>query len=171
MLASVAPAQGRIAMWRTCSARPCPLRWDAVAATIFTDPQIATVGLSEQRQAETGIQVEVDTLPLATNPRAKMSNRPDGFVKLLARPGSGTIAGEAVVASYASDLIAPIAEAWLQPAHGQPARPGVPDLPVVRRVDPGVRPPPRRAGPGFLPVLGRRTLSTGPCGGRDGIAQ
>ena len=41
----------------------------------------------------------------------------------------------------------------LQPAHGQPARPGVPDLPVVRRVDPGVRPPPGRAGPGFLPVL------------------
>jgi dihydrolipoamide dehydrogenase len=40
-----------------------------------------------------------------------MSNRPDGFVKLLARPGSGTIAGGAVVASYASDLIAPISEA------------------------------------------------------------
>ena len=88
-----------------------PLRWDAVAATIFTDPQIATVGLSEQRAAETGIVVEVDTLPLAGNSRAKMSNRPDGFVKLLARPGSGTIAGGAVVASYASDLIAPISEA------------------------------------------------------------
>jgi dihydrolipoamide dehydrogenase len=40
-----------------------------------------------------------------------MSNRPDGFVKPLARPGSGTIAGGAVVASYASDLIAPISEA------------------------------------------------------------
>ena len=81
-----------------------PLRWDAVAATIFTDPQIATVGLSEQRAAETGgIEVEVDTLPLAGNSRAKMGNRPDGFVKLLARPGSGTIAGGAVVkAGFAS---------------------------------------------------------------------
>ena len=86
-----------------------------MAATIFTDPQIATVGLSEQRAAETGIEVEVETLPLAGNSRAKMSNRPDGFVKLLARPGSGTIAGGAVVASYASDLIAPISEACFNP--------------------------------------------------------
>jgi NAD(P)H dehydrogenase (quinone) len=111
MLASVSAMQGRIAMWHLLGQAVSPLRWDAVAATIFTDPQIATVGLSEQRAAETGIEVEVDTLPLATNSRAKMSNRTDGFVKLLARPGSGTIAGGAVVASYASDLIAPISEA------------------------------------------------------------
>ena len=111
MLASVAATQGRIAMYHLLGQAVSPLRWDAVAATIFTDPQIATVGLSEQRAAETGIEVEVETLPLATNSRAKMSNRPDGFVKLLARPGSGTIAGGAVVASYASDLIAPISEA------------------------------------------------------------
>jgi dihydrolipoamide dehydrogenase len=111
MLASVAAGQGRTAMWHLLGQAVAPLRWDAVVATIFTDPQIATVGLSEQRAAETGIEVEVDTLPLAGNARAKMSNRPDGFVKLLARPGSGTIAGGAVVASYASDLIAPISEA------------------------------------------------------------
>lgn len=111
MLASVAATQGRIAMYHLLGQAVTPLRWDAVAATIFTDPQIATVGLSEQRAAETGIEVEVETLPLAGNSRAKMSNRPDGFVKLLARPGSGTIAGGAVVASYASDLIAPISEA------------------------------------------------------------
>jgi NAD(P)H dehydrogenase (quinone) len=111
MLASVAAGQGRTAMWHLLGQAVAPLRWDAVAATIFTDPQIATVGLSEQRAVETGIEVEVDTLPLAGNARAKMSNRPDGFVKLLARPGSGTIAGGAVVASYASDLIAPISEA------------------------------------------------------------
>jgi NAD(P)H dehydrogenase (quinone) len=111
MLASVAAMQGRIAMWHLLGQAVSPLRWDAVAATVFTDPQIATVGLSEQRAAETGIQVEVETLALAGNSRAKMSNRPDGFVKLLARPGSGTIAGGAVVASYASDLIAPISAA------------------------------------------------------------
>jgi dihydrolipoamide dehydrogenase len=111
MLASVAAGQGRTAMWHLLGQAVAPLRWDAVSATIFTDPQIATVGLSEQRAAETGIEVEVDTLPLAGNARAKMSNRPDGFVKLLARPGSGTIAGGAVVASYASDLIAPISAA------------------------------------------------------------
>jgi len=66
------------------------------------------VGLSEQRAAKTGIEVEVESLPLAGNSRAKMANQHDGFVKLLARPGSGTIVGGAVVAGYASDLISPI---------------------------------------------------------------
>jgi NAD(P)H dehydrogenase (quinone) len=111
MLASVAAMQGRIAMWHLLGQAVSPLRWDAVAATVFTDPQIATVGLSEQRAREARIEVEVDTLPLDGNSRAKMSNLTDGFVKLLARPGSGTIVGGAVIAGYASDLIAPISEA------------------------------------------------------------
>jgi dihydrolipoamide dehydrogenase len=111
MLASVAAMQGRIAMWHLLGQAVSPLRWDAVAATVFTDPQIATVGLSEQRAREARIEVEVDTLPLESNSRAKMSYSTDGFVKLLARPGSGTIVGGAVIAGYASDLIAPISAA------------------------------------------------------------
>jgi NAD(P)H dehydrogenase (quinone) len=111
MLASVAAMQGRIAMWHLLGQAVSPLRWDAVAATVFTDPQIATVGLSEQRAREARIEVVVDTLPLDGNSRAKMSNSTDGFVKLLARPGSGTIVGGAVIAGYASDLIAPVSEA------------------------------------------------------------
>jgi NAD(P)H dehydrogenase (quinone) len=107
MLASVAAMQGRIAMWHLLGQAVSPLRWDAVAATIFTDPQIATVGLSEQRAAKADINVLVEKLPLSSNSRAKMNNLDDGFVKLLARPGSGTIVGGAVVAGYASDLIAP----------------------------------------------------------------
>jgi len=108
MLASVAAMEGRIAMWHLLGQAVAPLRWDAVSATIFTDPQIATVGLSEQRAAAIGIGVEVETLPLEGNSRAKMVGLRHGFVKLLARPGSGTIVGGAVVAGYASDLIAPI---------------------------------------------------------------
>ena len=111
MLASVAAMQGRIAMWHLLGQAVAPLRWDAVAATIFTDPQIATVGLSEQQAAKARIDVVVDTLPLETNSRAKMAGLRDGFVKLLARPGSGTLVGGAVVAGYASDLIAPISVA------------------------------------------------------------
>jgi dihydrolipoamide dehydrogenase len=111
MLASVAAMQGRVAMWHLLGQAVSPLRWDAVAATIFTDPQIATVGLSEQRAARADIEVMVEKLPLSSNSRAKMSNLDDGLVKLLARPGSGEIVGGAVVAGYASDLIAPVSVA------------------------------------------------------------
>ncbi len=111
MLASVAAMEGRIAMWHLLGQAVAPLRWDAVSATIFTDPQIATVGLSEQRAAKLGIAVEVESLALEGNSRAKMLGLRHGFVKLLARPGSGTIVGGEVVAGYASDLVSPISVA------------------------------------------------------------
>ena len=48
-------------------------------------------------------------LPLSTNPRAKMQNVRDGFVKLFSRSGSGVVLGGVVVAPRASELIFPVA--------------------------------------------------------------
>jgi len=110
MLASVAAMQGRIAMWHTLGEAVGPLRLGHVAATIFTDPEIATVGVS-QRSVVTGagtageVSARVLKLPLATNPRAKMAGVSDGFVKLLTSPGTGVVLGGVVVAPRASELI------------------------------------------------------------------
>jgi pyruvate/2-oxoglutarate dehydrogenase complex dihydrolipoamide dehydrogenase (E3) component len=105
MLASVAAMQGRIAMWHALGEAVQPLRLSHVAATIFTEPEIATVGVS-QAAVDSG-QVEAATvkLPLATNARAKMQGFRDGFIKLFARPRSGTVVGGVVVAPRASELI------------------------------------------------------------------
>jgi NAD(P)H dehydrogenase (quinone) len=105
MLASVAAMQGRIAMWHALGEAVHPIRLDHVAATIFTDPEIATVGVT-QRAVTTGeVSARVLKLPLATNPRAKMAGFTEGFVKLLSSPGSGRILGGVVVAPRASELI------------------------------------------------------------------
>ncbi len=111
MLASVAAMQGRIAMWHLLGQAVAPLRLDAVAATVFTDPQIATVGVSEQQAQAAGLPFEVESLPLTRNSRGKMAGLRHGFVKLIVQPGSGTVIGGSVVAGYASDLIAPISVA------------------------------------------------------------
>ena len=105
MLASVAAMQGRIAMWHALGEAVQPLRLGHVAATIFTEPEIATVGV-DQAAVESG-QVEADVvkLALATNARAKMQGFRDGFVKLFARRGTGTVLGGVVVAPRASELI------------------------------------------------------------------
>ncbi len=105
MLASVAAMQGRIAMWHALGEAVQPLRLSHVAATIFTEPEIATVGVS-QAAVDSG-QVEAATvkLPLATNARAKMQGFRDGFIKLFARPRTGTVVGGVVVAPRASELI------------------------------------------------------------------
>jgi pyruvate/2-oxoglutarate dehydrogenase complex dihydrolipoamide dehydrogenase (E3) component len=105
MLASVAAMQGRIAMWHALGEAVHPLRLDHVAATIFTDPEIATVGVTQRAVTAGEVSARVGKLPLATNPRAKMAGVTDGFVKLLSSPGTGVILGGVVVAPRASELI------------------------------------------------------------------
>ena len=105
MLASVAAMQGRVAMWHALGEAVHPLRLGNVAATIFTEPEIATVGVSQQDVDRGVVSARVIKLPLATNPRAKMDGFSDGFVKLFARRGSGTVLGGVIVAPRASELI------------------------------------------------------------------
>jgi dihydrolipoamide dehydrogenase len=120
MLASVAAMQGRVAMWHTLGEAVGPLRLGHVAATIFTDPEIATVGVSQRAVSAGagsagagspgaggvgGVSARVLKQPLATNPRAKMAGVSDGFVKLFTSPGTGVVLGGVVVAPRASELI------------------------------------------------------------------
>jgi NAD(P)H dehydrogenase (quinone) len=108
MLASVAAMQGRIAMWHALGEAVQPLRLSHVAATIFTDPEIATVGVPHTAVLAGDVAARMVKLPLATNARAKMAGLRDGFVKLFARPGTGIVLGGVVVAPRASELILPV---------------------------------------------------------------
>ncbi len=105
MLASVAAMQGRIAMWHSLGEAVQPLRLRHVAATIFTEPEIATVGVSQHDVDRGIVGARVVKLPLATNARAKMDGFSDGFVKLFARRNSGIVLGGVIVAPHASELI------------------------------------------------------------------
>lgn len=105
MLASVAAMQGRIAMWHALGEAVQPLRLSQVAATIFTEPEIATVGASQQDVNSGKVLARTVKMPLATNARAKMDGFADGFVKLFARRNSGVVLGGVIVAPRASDLI------------------------------------------------------------------
>jgi len=107
-LASVAAMQGRIAMAHALGDAVTPLNLRAVSANIFTDPEIATVGFSQKDVDEGRVDASSVMLPLATNPRAKMQGITEGFVKLFARRGVGTVVGGVVVAPRASELIYPV---------------------------------------------------------------
>jgi dihydrolipoamide dehydrogenase len=111
LLASVAAMQGRTAMWHALGDAVAPLRLATVSANVFTDPEIATVGLPAVEAAIERGGVQEIKLPLATNARAKMQGIQDGFVKLYCRPGTGTILGGVVVAPRASELIMPVSMA------------------------------------------------------------
>ncbi|MCP3422461.1 NAD(P)H-quinone dehydrogenase [Nocardioides pinisoli] len=108
MLASVAAMQGRIAMWHFLGDAVAPLDLKKVSSNVFTSPEIATVGWSQQAVDAGEIAAEVVTLPLAGNARAKMQGVRDGFVKLFCRPGTGIVVGGVVVGPRASELIHPV---------------------------------------------------------------
>jgi NAD(P)H dehydrogenase (quinone) len=108
MLASVAAMQGRIAMWHFLGDAVAPLDLKTVSSNVFTAPEIATVGWSQEEVDAGAIEVRAVTLPLAGNARAKMQGVHDGFVKLFCRPGTGIVVGGVVVAPRASELIHPV---------------------------------------------------------------
>jgi dihydrolipoamide dehydrogenase len=107
MLASVAAMQGRIAMRHALGDAVHPLDLSTVSSNVFTDPEIATVGVTQAAADAAGLHVI--KLALATNARAKMQGIHDGFVKLFCRAGSGSVEGGVVVAPRASELIYPVA--------------------------------------------------------------
>lgn len=103
MLASVAAMQGRIAMRHAFGQTVSPLEIPTVAATVFTTPEIASVGISaEAAESHNCVQLR---LPFRTNARAKMQNMDDGFVKLICHKDSRIVMGAVVVAPAASELI------------------------------------------------------------------
>lgn len=114
MLASVAAMQGRIAMWHFLGDSVSPINLQRVSSNVFTDPEIATVGYSQKAIDAGEIEADCVTLPLASNPRAKMQGVHDGFVKLFCRPETRIIVGGVVVGPRASELIHPISVAVTQ---------------------------------------------------------
>lgn len=99
MLASVAAMQGRIAMWHALGGPVAPIDLTTVSATVFTRPEIATVG---DRTVGRSL-----LLPLRTNARAKMESIEDGFVKLFVT--GRTVTAGVVCSPHASELVHPIA--------------------------------------------------------------
>ncbi len=108
-LASVAGMQGRTAVFHALGDAVEPFEERNVAANVFTNPQIATVGWS-QAEIEAGtIRGTIHKIDLELNPRAKMMGLTDGFIKLISTTTSRTVIGGVVVAPNASELIFPIA--------------------------------------------------------------
>ncbi len=79
--------------------------WVAMVAAIFTDPEIATVGLGEQQAKEQGREIRVGKFPFAALGRAMAVNETDGFIKVVADKASHEILGVHIVGPSATDLI------------------------------------------------------------------
>ena len=76
-----------------------------IPAVIFTDPEIATVGLTEEQAKRQGYQVRVGRFHYQANGRALCMDQPEGFVKIIGDQASGLLLGAHIVGAEASHLI------------------------------------------------------------------
>lgn len=100
----VAAASGKTAA-RNMLGNEATLDLLAMPAVIFTDPQVATVGLTEQQAQAQGLKVESRKLGLENVPRALANFDTTGFIKIVAEKETGRIVGVQILAAEASEMI------------------------------------------------------------------
>jgi len=107
LLAHLAFAEGRVAAENALGIKS-RLNYSAVPACVYTNPEVAAVGLSEEQAKEKGIAVKVGRFDFRNNGRALCHGEREGFVKVITEEGTGVILGARILGPHASELISEI---------------------------------------------------------------
>ncbi len=105
MLAHKASAEG-IAAVECIAGLPGEVNYDAIPAVVYTWPEVASVGLTEEQVKERNIPFCVGTYPFSGAGRARCMGEKDGFVKLIAHSKTDRILGVHIIGPRAADMIA-----------------------------------------------------------------
>ena len=111
-LSSVASMQGRKVAEHVMGLQKVAHRhldYDKAASAIFTEPEIADVGLAETEAFAEGRKIRVTKVPFSSNPKALINNDARGFVKIVSDPATGVVLGGSIVGRHAAELISVIA--------------------------------------------------------------
>ena len=106
MLAHVASYEGVCAVENIAGGGNRTPDYHAAPNCIYTDPEIAHVGLGEKEAKEKGLDVKIGRFPFAASGRALTLGQSEGFVKVIADSGSGKLLGAHIIGPRATDLIA-----------------------------------------------------------------
>jgi dihydrolipoamide dehydrogenase len=109
-LAHVAGAQGMAAASNIAGGN-VKMRYDIIPACVYTNPEIASVGMTESSVKTAGLPYKTGSFPAVANGRSLIMNSTDGFVKILTHSKTGEILGAHIMAPRATDLIGEIAVA------------------------------------------------------------
>lgn len=104
MLAHKAEDEGIVCVEKMAGQQP-HLNYDAIPGVVYTMPEVADVGFSEEALKEKGVDYKVGKFPFIANSRAKANGFPDGFVKLLADAKTDKLLGAHIIGPAAGELI------------------------------------------------------------------
>jgi dihydrolipoamide dehydrogenase len=105
MLAHKAEDEG-IAVAEILAGQAGHVNYDVIPNVVYTFPEVASVGKSEDELKETGVAYKVGKFPFTANARAKVNRTTDGLVKILADPKTDRVLGIHIIAANASEMIA-----------------------------------------------------------------
>ena len=106
-LAHKASYEGKVAA-EAISGKKAEIDYLGMPAVVFSDPEMASVGYTEQEAKDKGMKIKASRFPFAANGRALSLNDSDGFLKLITREEDGLVIGGQIVGANASDMIAEI---------------------------------------------------------------
>jgi dihydrolipoamide dehydrogenase len=109
LTANKAMAQGWIAGRHAAGAASPPYHPGTIVEAVYTDPEVAQIGLLETQAAAQGHALRVLHLDHGMNLKAVLAGEPEGFMKLVVDAGDGTVLGAAAVGTHAADVLAPLA--------------------------------------------------------------
>jgi dihydrolipoyl dehydrogenase len=110
MLAHKAEDEG-VAVAEILAGQAGHVNYDVIPNVVYTYPEIASVGKSEEELKEAGIAYRAGKFPFTANPRARVNLTPEGFVKILADAGTDRVLGVHIVSADAGNMIAEAAVA------------------------------------------------------------
>lgn len=107
MLAHKAEDEG-VAAAEIIAGKAGHVNYDAIPGVVYTAPEIASVGKTEEELKEAGIPYKKGKFAFAANSRARANHQTDGFVKILAHEETDEILGAHIIGAHAGDLIAEV---------------------------------------------------------------
>ncbi len=108
MLAHKAEEEG-IAVAELLAGQSGHVNYDVIPGVIYTSPEVAYVGKSEEQLKKDGVSYKIGKFPFLANSRAKVNNETDGFVKILADSKSDRVLGVHIIGPHCGDMIAEMA--------------------------------------------------------------
>jgi dihydrolipoamide dehydrogenase len=111
MLAHKGSREGVVVAEIIAGHKPHPIRYDNIPSVTYCQPEVASIGLTEEQCKEKKLDYQVGKFPLSANGRARAAGETDGFVKIIRDTKYGEILGAHIVASHASELIHELAVA------------------------------------------------------------
>jgi dihydrolipoamide dehydrogenase len=108
MLAHKAEDEG-IALAEIIAGQAGHVNYDVIPAVVYTHPEVATVGKTEEQLQKEKIKYKVGKFPFLANSRAKVNNETEGFVKIIADETSDKVLGVSIINAMAGNMIAELA--------------------------------------------------------------